>query len=79
MKMFLAEPVGSHTLWALNPRHLDEIEAWLRADLRERSLEATWSTMVERLPRWLKLRSAREPALRAVERMRTRALEAGIA
>lgn len=79
MDLFLSEPVGSHTLWAVNLLHLDLLDKWLRADLRERALAVSHSTMIERLPRWLKLASAREPALRAVERMRAAAAEAGIA
>jgi hypothetical protein len=78
LPLFLSEPVGGHTLWALNPRHLDELEAWLRADLRERALDSPHSSMIERLPQWLKLASARGPALRAIERMRATAAEAGI-
>jgi hypothetical protein len=76
--LFLAEAVGGHILWALNPRHLDELEGWLGADLRERALDAPGASMIERLPRWLKAASARAPALRAIRRMRAAALEAGI-
>lgn len=79
LPLFLAEPVGGHTLWALNPRHLGELEAWLRAGLRERPVGIGHATMIERLPRWLKVASARGPALRAIARMRAAALEAGIA
>lgn len=78
LPLFLSEPVGGHTLWALNPRHLDELEAWLRADLRERPLDAPHTSMIERLPQWLKVASARGPALRAIGRMRSTAAEAGI-
>ena len=78
LKLFLSEPVGGHTLWALNPRHLDELEGWLRADLRERPLDAPQTSMIERLPHWLKVASARGSALRAIERMRAAAAEAGI-
>jgi hypothetical protein len=78
LPLFLSASVGAHTLWALNPRHLDELEAWLRADLRERPLGAPHTSMIERLPNWLKAASARGPALRAIGRMRSAAAEAGI-
>ena len=78
LPLFLSEPVGGHILWALNPRHLDALEAWLRAGLRERPLDAPRTSMIERLPQWLKAASARGPALRAIERMRAAASEAGI-
>lgn len=78
LPLFLSEPVGGHMLWPLNPRHLDELETWLETDLRERPLDAPHTSMMERLPQWLKGASARGPALRAIGRMRSAAAEAGI-
>jgi hypothetical protein len=58
-------------LWALNLAHLDLLAAFVGARLRERGhVPAVNSTMVERLPTWLKVRGNRAEILRAVARLR---------
>jgi hypothetical protein len=58
-------------LWAFNRDHLDLLAAFVGARLRERGPAAMVnSTMVERLPTWLKSRSNRAEILRAIMRLR---------
>ena len=92
-------------LWALNEGHLDYLERYIAADLRERVLAravtSVWNPcftcgegvsandappdsgerhlrrvrtgyhLVSRLPRWMVLKSNREPVLKGLARMRT--------
>lgn len=62
------------SLWAYNLRHLDEIEAYVSAALRERRAHAEhgWSNRAwtSRLPRWAMLAKHRQDVLRCIARMR---------
>lgn len=65
-----AECCGGHTLWAFNIRHLDLLESYLGARLRERGSVPGSMSLVERLPAWLKSAKHRDEALRVVRRLR---------
>ncbi|GAB3146528.1 hypothetical protein GCM10027258_38360 [Amycolatopsis stemonae] len=60
---------GNQTLWAFNERHLDILESYVGARLRERG-ERPGMTMVARLPAWLKSAKHRTEILRVIERLR---------
>ncbi len=78
LPLFLIEPVGQDILWAWNPQHIELLAAWLGATLRERSTQPYHWSMVSRLPRWMKLASARPRVLHALGILRERALGEGI-
>ncbi|MFD9939456.1 hypothetical protein ACFWYW_02185 [Nonomuraea sp. NPDC059023] len=60
-------------LWAYNIRHLDLLEAYVAAKLRERGdrVARAPASLVERLPTWLKTAKNRAEILRTIERMRS--------
>ena len=64
------------TLWAYNVDHLDFIERFVRAELRERTEDAErgWmnASLASRLPHWLKAAKNRAKILRAIEALRRR-------
>jgi hypothetical protein len=64
-------------LWAFNARHLSYLEAYIRADLREkqRPHPGHWNhhSLVTRMPLWMKQAQNREPLLRALARLAERA------
>lgn len=61
-------------LWAYNPRHLDQIEAFVGASLRERQRdpEHGWSNRAwtSRLPAWISAAKNRQEVLRCIARIR---------
>jgi hypothetical protein len=65
-------------LYAYGRAHLDWIEAFVAAPLRERRVESGSAnrSVVSRLPLWVKAAKNREDVLRAIGRMRRRLLEA---
>ncbi|QYN23534.1 TFIIB-type zinc ribbon-containing protein [Amycolatopsis sp. DSM 110486] len=78
---YLREPLwlqgdcGGNVLWAYNEAHLDYLEAFVGARLREKVVvgEGEWRrrmTMVAKLPAWLKSAKNRESVLRGIQRMR---------
>jgi hypothetical protein len=60
-------------LWAYNVRHLDLLEAYVAAKLRERGDLVAWApaSLVERLPTWLKTAKNRAEVLRTIRRLRS--------
>ena len=61
---------GGRALWAFHSAHLDLIEGYVAAGLRERALPPDGLTLVARLPVWLKAAKHRGEILRAVSRLR---------
>lgn len=78
LPLFLKLGVGRNLLWAHNAHHIDLLENWLKADLRERSLSPYYMTMTARLPRWMKAAGNRKPVLRALSKLRAIAKREGI-
>ena len=76
LPLWLSAPCCGETLWAYNARHLEFMTAYVRAELREKRLDAEGTlrnkTLANRLPRWMKLAKNREKVLRAMERLRER-------
>lgn len=72
--LWLQIPCCSETLWAYNQRHLDFIEAFVRAELRERKLDEQygWSnrSLFSRLPKWMQSCKNREAILKAIAKLR---------
>ncbi|MDG4808776.1 hypothetical protein O7634_18690 [Micromonospora sp. WMMD1120] len=61
---------GGRTLWAFNPAHLDLMEGYVGARLRERRAKPGGMTLVARLPRWIKDAANRDELLRTIRRLR---------
>jgi hypothetical protein len=64
-----AECCGGRTLWAFNEQHLQILEGYVSARLRERG-EYRGMTMLAKLPAWLKSAKHREEILRTIRRLR---------
>ncbi|NUW39058.1 hypothetical protein [Nonomuraea rhodomycinica] len=73
LPLWLRRPCRGGTLWAYNLAHLDVLEAYLAAPLRERPVTAGSQTMLERLPAWMKAAGNREEVLAAVHALRASA------
>jgi NAD-dependent SIR2 family protein deacetylase len=65
-----AEVKGNH-FWAYNRRHLGDIKSYVQAKLRERQSEG-YTTMVERLPQFIKEAKNREAILKTIEQLERR-------
>lgn len=81
LPLWLQVPCCGHTLWAYNLRHLNRIEAYVRADLREqeRDPERGWSnsSLANRLPEWMIVAKHREAVLKAVDRLKAKRAASG--
>jgi len=70
LPLWLRADCRGHTLWAFNEPHLDLIEAYVAADLRERGHGPHRMSLVSRLPGWLKSAKNRDEVLRTIRRIR---------
>lgn len=77
--VWLQARCAGRTLWAYNARHLDALEAYVRAPLRERRHDpslgwgnAAWTS---RIPRWISAAAHRDEVLRCIERLRRERLD----
>jgi len=77
MPLYLQTQVAGETLWVDNLAHLDALEDWLGAKLRERGPQPGL-TMMAKLPRWMKASTNRDKVLRGLAQLRERAEQAGI-
>lgn len=77
LRRYLETQVAGETLWVLNLAHLDALEDWLGAKVRERGSQPGL-TMMARLPRWMKVSTNREKVLRGLANLRERAEKEGI-
>jgi hypothetical protein len=69
LPLWLQAPCRGKVLWAYNERHLDVLEAYVAATLRERG-DGPAMSMVACLPAWIKAAGNRDDVLRAIERLR---------
>ncbi len=60
----------NQTLWAYNFKHLEIIEQYVAAKLRERTKKGR-NSFVHKLPNWLKLAKNRDEILKAIGKLRT--------
>ncbi|KAB7761986.1 hypothetical protein CEK68_19925 [Xanthomonas sp. LMG 12461] len=68
MPLALVAPTRAGLLWAYNPRHLQELQDYVSATLRERR-GLFGRSMVARLPAWMKLARHRPLMLRTLQRL----------
>jgi hypothetical protein len=65
--LWLQMPCCNEILWAFNERHLDFLEGYVRAELREGHGHGT---VASKLPRWIMSAKNREAILHCVEKLR---------
>lgn len=74
LPVWLRVRCGGNTLWAYNERHLEALEAFVRATLRERRPhpELGWrnASWTSRIPRWISAARNREMVLQGIARLR---------
>jgi hypothetical protein len=58
----------------MNVAHLDLIEAYLAANLRDRQLNRTQMSLLERLPAWIKTGKNRRQLIAVIGRLRRAAM-----
>jgi hypothetical protein len=73
LPLWLQVSCCGRTLWAYNSAHLDLIEEYIRADLREPEIK----DITYKLPGWMVQAKHRDEVLRAVARLRQRLQECG--
>lgn len=71
LPLWLQVPCCSQVLWVYNEAHLDFLEAYIGATLRERQgSKGNHHSIAVRLPRWMKLAHHRTPILKAIQQLR---------
>lgn len=74
--LWLQAPCCGHVLWAYNLQHLQFLQDFVQAKIRERRIPGLVrsgrvnSTLASRFPRWIKDAGNREQILKAIERIR---------
>ena len=76
LELWLQTPCCGETLWAYNKEHLDFLEQYVAATLRERTrpngtgrYAARNSTLTSRLPGWIKRARNRDDVLRCLSKL----------
>ncbi|GAA0344693.1 hypothetical protein NE235_32965 [Actinoallomurus spadix] len=72
LPLWLRRRCRGRILWAYNAAHLDLLEGYVGARLRERHPHTGSGSLVERLPAWIKAAGNREEVLAAIRDLRTR-------
>lgn len=71
LPLWLQVPCCGEVLWAYNEAHLDFLEAYVSATLRERQGKKGYHHGIAiRLPRWMKLAHHRTPVLKGIQHLR---------
>jgi hypothetical protein len=74
LELWLQIPCCGEILYANNEEHLNFLESYVRATLRERSLDPKWGWMnqslASRLPKWIKSAKNREQILKCIDKLR---------
>ncbi len=73
--LWLRADCGGNELWAYNREHLEWLNDFVSAKLRERSQgEQGWNnrSLVSRLPKWLKSKKNRDQILKCIEKLRNK-------
>ncbi|MEP6738507.1 MAG: hypothetical protein ABJA70_23475 [Chryseolinea sp.] len=68
LPLWLQADVRGNLFWAYNFEHLHEIKDYVSSKLRERQ-SASFTTMVEKLPHFIKDAKNREAMIKAIERL----------
>ncbi|MFC3153329.1 hypothetical protein ACFOEK_19975 [Litoribrevibacter euphylliae] len=75
--LWLTSQCNGHPLWAFNLRHLEYLEDYISAELRERSRDEKlgWSnsSLSSRLPKWMKSAKNRDDLLKAIAQLKAKA------
>ncbi len=71
LPLWLQADCRGKLLWAYNAEHLDLLESYVAARLRERTAAPGTMSMLARLPAWLKSAKNRDEILRAIQRLRS--------
>jgi DNA-directed RNA polymerase subunit RPC12/RpoP len=73
LPLWLQVPCCGEVLWAYNEAHLEFLETYVRATIRERQGgKGNHHGMATRLPRWMKLAKHRAPILKQIQHLRDR-------
>lgn len=73
LPLWLQVPCCGHILWAYNEPHLNFLETYVRAELRERQgTKGNHHGIAVRLPRWMKLSQHRIPILKEIQYLRNK-------
>jgi hypothetical protein len=75
LPLWLQTPCRGYVLFAYNAAHLDFLEEFVAADLREVARHCNQS-LASRLPRWMQARRSREDVLQGIARLRARLRDA---
>ncbi|MEL7010718.1 MAG: hypothetical protein AAGM29_19260 [Cyanobacteria bacterium J06588_4] len=73
LELWLHTEFYGNTLYACTQEHLNLLESYIKADLRERRQdEYGWrnSSLISRLPKWIKSHKNREQLLKAIQKLR---------
>jgi hypothetical protein len=77
LNLWLTTTCDGHCLWAFNRKHLDFLESFVSARLRERTRDETrgWrnSSLASRLPAWIKSAKNRDRLVRAIRDLKAKA------
>jgi DNA-directed RNA polymerase subunit RPC12/RpoP len=68
LPLWLQAEVRGNSFWAYNRQHLNEIKSYVTSKLRERQT-TTHTTMVERLPNFIKDAKNRQAIIKAIEKL----------
>jgi hypothetical protein len=68
LPLFLQIPCCGHTLWAYNLEHLNYIEDYVKADLRDP--HPYYLSVESRLPSWIKTAKNRQTVLKSIEKLK---------
>jgi len=68
LPLWIQAEVKGNLFWAYNKRHLHDIKKYVQARLRERQSKG-YTTMVERLPKFIKEAKNRDAILKAIEQL----------
>ncbi|MES2734519.1 MAG: hypothetical protein V4714_22415 [Bacteroidota bacterium] len=69
LELWLQSRFRNHLFWAYNLEHLQYMEEYIAAKLRERQ-DRKYMTLVEKLPEFIKSRKNREDLLKLVEKLK---------
>jgi hypothetical protein len=72
-RLWLKKNCCGHSLWAFNKRHLDFLENYVQAELREHPNDGRGyanSSLASRLPKWIKSRKNREQILASIQKLK---------
>ncbi|MDO1451284.1 hypothetical protein Q0590_33730 [Rhodocytophaga aerolata] len=69
LELWYNAPYKDHTLWAYNYQHLEYLEQYIEAKLRERN-NRRYTTMVEKLPQFIKSAKNREALLKVIQKLK---------